>query len=132
MLNDDCIFCKIIKGKLSADILKESDMAIAIRDINPQSSTHILIIPKIHIKSTVNLNNKNIQYLSEMALLANFVAKEEKIIDDGYRWIINTGEHGGQTVNHIHLHYYFHLKYTYCSIFLYNYLNLNIYYSLLI
>ena len=103
-MSEDCIFCKIINGNISADIVKQTESACAFRDINPQANTHILIVPSKHIASTRELNNKNIQYLSEMALLANQVVEEEGIKADGYRWVINTGDYGGQTVDHMHLH----------------------------
>ena len=63
-----------------------------------------MIIPKKHIASTLELNNENIEYLSKMAFLANQISKEEGIAKTGYRWVINTGNDGGQTVDHIHLH----------------------------
>ena len=104
MFSKDCLFCKIIKGYISADVVGQNEAIIAFRDIHPQSSTHVLIIPKIHIASTRELNKENINYLSEMALLANQIADNENISESGYRWVINTGDYGGQTVNHIHLH----------------------------
>ncbi len=100
----DCLFCKIIKGEIPAEIVAENDHALAFRDINPQASTHVLIIPKVHIPSTHDLNNENIDALSQMALLANEISDSEGIKDSGYRWVINTGNDGGQTVFHIHLH----------------------------
>jgi|TARA_B110000116_G_C16722724_1_gene529896 histidine triad (HIT) family protein len=100
----DCLFCKIIKGEIPAEIVAENDHALAFRDINPQASTHVLIIPKVHISSTRDLNNENIDALSQMALLANEISDSEGIKDSGYRWVINTGNDGGQTVFHIHLH----------------------------
>ena len=100
----DCLFCKIIKAEIPAEIAAENDHALAFRDINPQASTHVLIIPKVHISSTRDLNNENIDALSQMALLANEISDSEGIKDSGYRWVINTGNDGGQTVFHIHLH----------------------------
>ena len=103
-MSDGCLFCNIVNGDIPADIIAQSESALAFRDINPQASTHVLIIPKKHIASTRELNKGNIEYLSEMALLANKIAEAEGIITSGFRWVINTGEDGGQTVNHIHLH----------------------------
>ena len=100
----DCLFCKIIKGEIPAEIVADNDHALAFRDINPQASTHVLIIPKVHISSTRDLNNENIDALSQMALLANEISDSKGIKDSGYRWVINTGNDGGQTVFHIHLH----------------------------
>ena len=104
MLSDYCLFCNIIKKDIPADVVQETKTICAFRDINPQASTHVLIIPKKHISSTRELNEKNIKYLSEMALLANQIAEKEGITENGYRWVINTGNNGGQTVDHIHLH----------------------------
>ena len=100
----DCLFCKIIGGDIPADIVKESDHALAFRDINPQAPMHVLIIPKEHISSAKDLNETNMYALTHMALLANEVAVDEDIFHEGNRWVINTGEKGGQTVFHIHLH----------------------------
>ena len=103
-MSDDCIFCKIIKGEIATNIVDKTEYALAFQDINPQAPIHVLIIPKEHIASCRSLNKENIHYFSEMALLANKVAIKEKITKGGYRWAINTGDDGGQTVNHIHLH----------------------------
>ena len=103
-MSDTCLFCKIIKGTIPANIVNQTEHALAFRDINPQAPTHVLIIPKVHIPSCRNLNEQNINYLSEMAFLAQNVADEEHITQDGYRWVINTGDCGGQTVDHIHMH----------------------------
>ena len=103
MLNE-CLFCKIIKGEIVANIVDQTEHALAFLDINPKAPTHILIIPKEHIASCRDLNEKNIHYLSEMAILAQKSSDKEKITKKGYRWVINTGDDGGQTVEHIHLH----------------------------
>ena len=103
-MSDNCLFCKIINGDIPADIVDHTDHALAFRDINPQAKTHVLIIPKVHIQSTRELNDDNLHYLIHMAELANNVAKNEGIKGSGYRWVINTGDDGGLTVYHIHLH----------------------------
>ena len=104
ILEDNCLFCKIIKGDISADLIDETGTAFAFRDINPQARKHILVIPKKHINSTRELNKENIKYLAEMALLANKISKNEGMTENGYRWVVNTGPDGGQTVDHLHLH----------------------------
>ena len=103
-MSDDCIFCKIILCKIQVNIVAETEYALAFRDINPQAPIHVLIIPKEHIASCRDINKDNSHYLSKIALLAQKVAVKEKINADGYRWVINTGDDGGQTVDHIHLH----------------------------
>ena len=103
-MKNDCLFCKIINKEVSSDILDESDSALAFRDINPQAPIHILVIPKKHISSTVDIDSENGHYFLGMVMLAKKIAKDENILSDGYRWVINTGKYGGQTVDHIHLH----------------------------
>ena len=61
-MSDDCLFCKIINGDIPADIVAQSDNALAFRDINPQAKTHVLIIPKVHIQSTRELNDDNMAF----------------------------------------------------------------------
>ena len=100
----DCLFCNIAKGSIPAKRVGESVNSIAFNDINPQAPVHILIIPKIHIASNLDLNENNIHFLSDMALLANKISIEFCLHKSGYRWIMNTGEDGGQTVHHMHLH----------------------------
>ena len=100
----DCLFCKIITGEIPSDKVYENDSVLAFRDIDPKAPTHILIIPKEHIESTTDLNYTNYHLLGKMAEIANIITKIEKINNSGYRWVINTGEDGGQTVFHIHLH----------------------------
>ena len=100
----DCLFCKIIEGEIPAEIVAENEYALAFRDINPQAPTHVLVIPREHIASSSELIKKNIGALSHMALLANEISIAEGVSDDGFRWVINSGSHGGQTVFHIHLH----------------------------
>ena len=104
MMSKDCLFCKIINGGIPADIIDQTEYSLAFRDINPQAPVHVLVIPKEHITSCRDLNKENIHYLSEIASLAQKVADKENITEDGYRWVINTGDNGGQTVKHIHLH----------------------------
>ena len=101
---ENCLFCKIASNKIPAAIVYQDNRLVAFRDINPQAPIHVLIIPKEHIASCRDLSKENIHYLSEMAFLAQDVALEEKITQDGYRWVINTGNNGGQTVEHIHIH----------------------------
>ena len=103
-MSENCIFCKIIKGDLPADKVAENDLALAFRDINPQSPSHILVIPKIHISSTLELNTDNYSCFQAVIQMAKPVAMNEGILEDGFRWVINTEEYGGQTVDHLHMH----------------------------
>ncbi len=100
----NCLFCNMIKGKVPSKKIAESTLAYAFHDINPQAPIHALIIPKIHISNAIELSSLNIDYFGGMVLLANEIIKKMDMDKKGFRWIVNTGEDGGQTVNHIHLH----------------------------
>ena len=98
------IFSKIINKEIKADIVFESDNVLAFRDINPQAPVHIIIIPKEEIPKINNFDKaKHSEVLAEMIDAANKIAKEMKI-DDGFRLVINSGDKGGQTVHHLHMH----------------------------
>ncbi len=99
---DDCLFCKIVKKEIPAVIVAETETVLAFEDIDPKAPTHVLIIPKEHIPTTAELDHHNIDVLSQMGLLANEISRKKEL--SGYRWVINTGEEGGQAVYHIHLH----------------------------
>lgn len=98
----DCIFCKIIKKDIPSTIVLEDDNLIAIRDINPQPPTHLLIIPKKHYATL--LECKDITLLGNMLSMASDLAKKLGINEKGFRVVINTNKDGGQTVFHLHMH----------------------------
>lgn len=100
----DCLFCKIIKKEIPANIVFEDDNTVAFRDINPVAPTHILVIPKSHVSGLNDINNTNSEIMSQLTETANKVCEQEKIINNGFRFVINSGENGGQTVFHLHLH----------------------------
>ena len=98
----DCLFCRIARGEIPAALLVETEDAVSFRDINPQAPFHALVIPRAHVDSLATANDPAL--LGSLLTLASLIAKEQGIADDGYRVVINTGEHGGQSVSHLHLH----------------------------
>lgn len=102
--NSDCLFCKILAGDIPADIIYESDTAIAFRDINPQAPTHVLIIPRKHIATINEISDDDQALVGSLYSAAREIAVAEGIADDGYRAVMNCNEGAGQTVFHIHLH----------------------------
>ena len=100
----DCIFCKIANGEIPSSKVYETENVFAFRDIAPEAPTHILIIPKQHIKSANEINADNASIISEIFVAAAEIAKAEGIAEDGYRIVNNCGEAGGQTVGHLHFH----------------------------
>jgi len=100
----DCIFCQIVAGKVPSNILYQDEEVIAFRDVNPQSPTHLLIIPRRHILSLAHLSKAELSLIGHMVDVANQLAKKEGIAEKGYRLAINCGEQGGQLVPHLHMH----------------------------
>ena len=102
--SDDCLFCKILAGEIPADIIFESDDAIAFRDINPQAPTHALIIPRRHVATINDLEEGDAALVGNLFLAAKKIAADEGIAEAGYRVAMNCNEAAGQTVFHLHLH----------------------------
>lgn len=102
-MSDD-LFLKIINREIPADIVMETDDVLAFRDIEPQAPTHILIIPKEHIRTMNDLGTDHSELLGNLILAATELAEREGIAEDGYRVVMNCNKAGGQAVYHIHLH----------------------------
>jgi histidine triad (HIT) family protein len=102
-MSSECLFCKIITGIIPAEKIFEDEVSIAIRDINPQAATHILVLPREHIESLAEVGPDQTELLGKLVANAAEIARKHKL-DRGYRLVVNTGREGGQTVNHLHLH----------------------------
>jgi histidine triad (HIT) family protein len=100
----DCIFCKIAKGEIPSQIVYEDSKVMAFKDINPQAPVHIVIIPKEHIKSIMDINEDNCDLMSHIILAVKTITKKMNIADTGFRLLTNTGKDGGQEVLHLHFH----------------------------
>jgi len=100
----DCLFCKIIDGKIPSDIVYENEHVFAFNDINPIAPAHILIIPKEHISTLNDIEEKHTQTMGEMFLAAKKIASDKGISESGYRVVFNCNKDAQQTVFHIHLH----------------------------
>lgn len=104
MIENECIFCKIISGKAPSSILYRDDFVTAFRDIHPVVPLHVLIVPNKHIASINELNREDEAIAGRLLTTAGKLANEYGIRDSGYRLIINTGTNGGQVVYHLHVH----------------------------
>ncbi len=98
------IFTKIINREIPAKIVFEDDQCLAFRDVNPQAPTHILLVPKKEIASLNDITEGDAKLMGHLMAVVPKIAAQEKLSDQGYRVVINTGDHAGQTVHHIHLH----------------------------
>lgn len=103
-MNQDCIFCKIVKGELPSEMVYEDDVCVAFKDLHPQAPTHILVVPRDHIESLDKAKNKHLETLGYLHLVAAEIARENEFAEAGYRTVINTNADGGQTVFHLHVH----------------------------
>ncbi|MFA5871525.1 MAG: histidine triad nucleotide-binding protein [Parcubacteria group bacterium] len=100
----DCVFCKIANKEIPATILFEDEDVIAFRDTNPIAPVHVLVIPKKHIASVVDITEGDVNLMGKLVYAAKKVADELGISEKGYKLLFRVGEHGGQEVEHIHLH----------------------------
>ncbi|HAY26916.1 MAG TPA: histidine triad nucleotide-binding protein [Candidatus Accumulibacter phosphatis] len=100
---EDCLFCRIVAGRIPARKVFEDDEILAFHDINPARPVHLLVIPKRHITSLATLSDADIPVLGRMLAVANRLATEQGS-PDGFRVIINTGRIGHQEVQHLHAH----------------------------
>ena len=100
----ECIFCQLINGPERGKFLLEDNVGVAFNDINPQAPTHVLIVPKQHIASAREFGENNAALFGHLMCLCQQAASLTGLLDHGYRYVLNTGENGGQTVNHLHFH----------------------------
>ena len=100
---EDCLFCKIIEGEIPSDKVYEDETVFAFRDIDPQAPTHVLVIPKQHIRSADDVTPENSAVISHIFEVIATIAKQEGLTN-GYRVVNNCGDSAGQTVKHLHFH----------------------------
>jgi histidine triad (HIT) family protein len=104
MTDQNCLFCRIVRGEVPADFLHQDDLVLAFRDINPKAPTHVLIIPRDHIDSAADLTDDDGPMLGRMFSVAAKLAREAGISDRGFRLVSNSGAAAGQSVDHLHFH----------------------------
>ncbi|OGT32018.1 MAG: histidine triad nucleotide-binding protein [Gammaproteobacteria bacterium RIFCSPHIGHO2_12_FULL_35_23] len=103
-MSTECIFCKIIAGSLTSNIVHEDNKILAFEDVNPQAPVHHLIVPKEHIPTINDLLTEHNELIGQLFQVAKTLAKKHHIAENGYRVVMNCNEKGGQAVYHIHLH----------------------------
>jgi len=102
MSEENCLFCKIIQGKIPGDFVHQDDSCVVIRDINPQAPMHMLVIPREHIESLADATQKEEGLLGHLLRVGARVANDQD--HESYRTVINTGPEAGQSVFHLHVH----------------------------
>jgi histidine triad (HIT) family protein len=99
----DCLFCRIAAGEIPSTKLHEDHLVFAIRDINPQAPTHVLVIPVAHVASAADLTDADGPLLGRLFAVAADIARSQAL-DGGWRLVSNVGPDGGQSVDHLHIH----------------------------
>ena len=98
-----CLFCRIAAGELPAELLHADEQSVAFRDINPQAPVHFLVIPREHLPSLAQTAREHAALLGHILTVAAELAEKQGLVQ-GFRTVINVGQHGGQTVDHLHIH----------------------------
>lgn len=101
-MSDTCLFCRIVRKEIPAQLVWEDEHSLAFRDVNPKAPTHVLVIPKVHVASLNDASDA--EMLGRLVLAAREIAEGEGFAQSGYRAVINCGADAGQTVHHVHLH----------------------------
>ncbi len=104
MSSPDCLFCKILEGKIPSTVVYETKEMLGFKDVHPQAPVHVLFVPRTHFESVTDLSSAPSGTMDRLVMAANQVAREMNIHESGYRLVINCKKEGGQTVNHLHLH----------------------------
>jgi histidine triad (HIT) family protein len=99
---DDCVFCAIVAGDIPADVVRQTETAVAFRDVNPQAPLHVLVVPRTHVADAAELADRTPETVAELVRIARQVSTEAG--HESYRLVFNTGADAGQTVFHAHLH----------------------------
>jgi histidine triad (HIT) family protein len=100
----DCIFCRIAAGKIPAKKVYDDEQVMAFEDVNPQAPVHVLIIPKKHIRTSLDIKREDSPLIGHMFQVAVDVAKQKGVADKGFRLVMNSNSEAGQSVYHIHIH----------------------------
>lgn len=101
---EDCVFCKVARGKLPAYILHKDEQVVAFHDINPQAPVHVLVVPVKHITDLEAIGEEDCDVVAHLFRVAAKIAQELQFASNGYRLVINNGRPAGQIVPHLHLH----------------------------
>jgi len=99
-----CIFCKIVNKEIASNIVYEDEKVVAFHDINPQAPYHILVVPKKHISTLLEVTEEDKELIGHIYLVINKIAKDIGFDERGYRVVVNCKEEAGQTIFHLHFH----------------------------
>ncbi len=101
---DECLFCRMVKGEITPDVVREDDEVLAFRDMNPPAPTHVLVIPKRHVTSLTDLEAEDDALVGRIIRTGAEIARDEGLAERGFRLVMNAGPDAGYSVFHVHLH----------------------------
>jgi histidine triad (HIT) family protein len=100
----DCLFCDIVEGRVKGDVVCRDESVVAFRDIRPRAPVHILIVPRKHVATILDLDVNDQALIGQIFLVIAKLAREQGIAESGFRVVVNSGADAGQTVFHLHFH----------------------------
>ncbi len=100
---NECLFCKIVEGKIPSERVYEDGQVVVFRDIYPKAAVHLLVVPRLHLESLSEIEPAHDGLMAHMLRLLPTLARQQGL-DSGFRTIINTGRDGGQEIFHLHIH----------------------------
>lgn len=101
---NSCLFCGIIDGRVKGDVVYQDGSVVAFRDVNPKAPVHILIVPRKHVASVLDLEKGDQELIGEVFAAAQKLARDNGLAKGGFRVVVNSGPDAGQSVFHIHFH----------------------------
>ncbi len=101
---EECLFCKILAGEIQSNIIYRDDLVVAFEDVNPQAPHHYLIVPRKHIRTTLDLSTADNELIGHIYQVAGKIAHDMEFAEEGFRVVNNCNEGAGQSVWHIHFH----------------------------
>ena len=100
----DCLFCKIIKKEIPAEVVYENDDVLAFKDVNPAAPVHVLVVPKKHIAGINDITSEDSVLFGRIQFAIKEIAEKLELSSDGYRVVVNSGKNAGQLIGHVHYH----------------------------
>jgi histidine triad (HIT) family protein len=101
---EDCIFCKIVAGQIRSSRIYEDELVLAFEDINPMAPVHVIVVPKRHVATLLDIGEGDKDLLAAMTAAAQKIARRRGIAERGFRTVVNCNEEGGQVIFHLHMH----------------------------
>jgi histidine triad (HIT) family protein len=99
-----CIFCRIVKKEIPAEILHEDGTVLAFKDVHSQAPVHILVIPKKHVPRVMDLSPEDLPLVADIHRVIQSLARQQAVEETGFRLVVNNGPNAGQAVDHLHYH----------------------------